>query len=210
MTEPRKPEWVAALVKMKACPDSVEWAKSYATLQEAWDACERADWMCWLLVHLYPHTVGQVRLAICACARTALKYVPAGEDRPRLTIECAERYARGMATDEELAAAGAAAWAAERAAAWAAARAAAWDAARDAAWDAARAAAWAAERAAARAAAWAAAWDAAWDAAGAAARAAERAAARAAAWAAAHKEMSCIVRRLIPDPESLPRVEDMP
>jgi hypothetical protein len=130
---------------MQSCSEAVKWAKPYATLQAAWDACERADWMCWLLVHLHPHTTGQVRLALCACARTALKYVPAGEERPRLAIECAERYAMGQATDAELAAA----------------------------WDAA----------------WAAAWD--------------------AAWVAALKDMSVVVRRMVPDPEHLPKLEDM-
>ena len=96
-------------------------------------------------------------------------------------LDVAARFANGEATQEELAAARAAA----RDAAWAAARAAARDAAGDAAWAAARAAAWAAARAAARDAAGDAAGDAARDAAGAAAWAAARAAAGAAAWAAA-------------------------
>jgi hypothetical protein len=98
-------------------------------------------------------------------------------------LDVAERFAKGEATEAELAAAWAAAWAARdaaRAAAWVAG-AAAW-AAWDAAGAAAGAAAWAAWDAAG-AAAWAAAW-AAWDAAGAAAWAA-RDAARDAAWAAA-------------------------
>jgi hypothetical protein len=181
------------LKALGACPEAVEWSEPYATLQAAWDACDRADWMCWLLVHLHPRTAGQVRLVLCACARTALKYVPAGEDRPRLAIECSERYARGAATDDDLAAA--------RAAARDAARAAA----RDAAWDAAGAAAWAAARDAAGAAAWDAAWAAAGDAAGDAAGAAAGAAAR----AAALKEMSVSVRRMIHDPENLPKLEDM-
>ena len=154
-----RPKWITALKRKHACDPAIEWAiaGNYATVQEAWNACERADWMCWLLVNSYPHTTGQARLVLCACARTALKYVPAGEERPRLAIECAERYARGMATDAELDAA----WAAARAAAWAAALAAAGAAAGDAAWD------------------------------------------------VAIKEMSVIVRRMIPDPENLPRLEDM-
>jgi hypothetical protein len=189
------PKWITALKRKGACNDAVDWAiaGNYSTVQEAWSACERADWMCWLLVNSYPHATGQVRLVLCACARTSLKYIPGGEDRPRLAIECAERYARGLATDAELAAARAAAWDAAEAAAWAAARAAAWDAAEAAAWAAARAAAWDAAWAAARAAAWDAAEDAAWD----------------VARAAALKEMSIIVRGMIPDPENLPRVEDM-
>jgi len=73
------------------------------------------------------------------------------DERSRNALVVARRFAQGQATQEELAAA----WAAARDAAWAArdaARAAAWAAARDAAWAAARAAAWAA----ARDAAWAA------------------------------------------------------
>jgi len=64
------------------------------------------------------------------------------DQRSKNALLVARRYAEGKATDEELSAARAAAWAAARDAAWAAARAAAWDAAwaaaRDAAWDAAR------------------------------------------------------------------------
>ena len=89
---------------------------------------------------------GPIRELACDFAETAIKYVPEDEDRPRKAIETARRYARGEATDEELAAARAAraAWAASDAA-WAAARAAASDAAdaaARAALDAAGAAAW--------------------------------------------------------------------
>ena len=37
----------------------------------------------------------------CASARTTLRYVPVGEDRPRLAIETAERWTRGDATESE-------------------------------------------------------------------------------------------------------------
>ena len=142
----------ALLLKLKACPEAREWAAPYATLQDAWDACERPDWMLWLIAELDKGYSPRLRLTACDIARTALKYVPAGEDSPRLAIECAERYARGEATADELAATRDAA----RAAARAAAGAAAWAAAGTAALDAARAAAWAAVGTAA----WAAAWDA--------------------------------------------------
>jgi len=92
----------------------------------------------------------QIRLFAAACARQALPIWDAeypNDRRPLTAIETAERFARGKATSDELAAA----WAAAGAAAGAAARAAAWDAAGAAAW------------AAARAAAWDAAGDAAWD-----------------------------------------------
>jgi len=106
------------------------------------------------------------RLFACDCAERALnrERERGREPDPRSweSIAVARRFARGEATQEELAAAWDAAWDAARAAA----RAAAGDAARAAAWDAARDAA--------RAAAWDAARAAAWDAAGDAARDAER------------------------------------
>ncbi|MFH2202640.1 MAG: hypothetical protein ABIJ96_05970, partial [Elusimicrobiota bacterium] len=80
-------------------------------------------------------------LAVAACVRTTLRYVPAGEDRPRLAIEAAEQWAADP-TEENRAAAETAGAAAETAA-WAAGAAA-------------ETAAWAAARAAAETAAWAA------------------------------------------------------
>jgi hypothetical protein len=128
---------------------------------------------------LRPEVIDDVTLRLLSCdfAERALKRERrAGQEpdeRSWNAIRVSRRYARGKATDEELAAARAAA----RAAAWDAACAAAWDAAWAAAWDAARAAAWDA--------ACTAAWDAACTAACAAARAAAWDAARAAAWDAA-------------------------
>ena len=103
----------------------------------------------------------------CRCAEDALSRIDIPDPRSINAIAVKRRWIAGEATDEELAAAEADAWAAARtawaaraawAAAWAAAEAAAetaWAAARTAAW----AAAWAAQAATwvARAAAWAAA-----------------------------------------------------
>ena len=201
MTACKSTKLDALLRKLKACEDASEWAKTQPDLDVAWQSCERADWLLWFAIAAKADE-GTTRLAICACARTALKYVPAGEDRPRLAIETAERYARGEATDAELAAA----WEAAREAAWAAAGAAAVEAAWAAAWTTAGAAATEnAAVAAARAAAWAAATEnaasaTAWAAARAAAWAAadvERAAG-AAASAAANREMCILVRGHFP------------
>ena len=116
----------------------------------------------------------ELRLWGCWCVRQVWHLIDS--EWSRESVVTAEAFARGDATREQLAAAGAAAtsaaWAAARstaggagaaakaaakAAARAAARAAAWAAARAAAWDSA---AWAAARAAAGAALGAAAWDA--------------------------------------------------
>jgi hypothetical protein len=63
-----------------------------STLLQAWTACRDAR----VLLRLYARTgddAGLVRAA-CACARQALRWVPSGEDRPRLAIEAAEAWAR--------------------------------------------------------------------------------------------------------------------
>jgi hypothetical protein len=135
-----------------------------------------------------------LRLFAVWCAREVQHLM--ADQRSIDSLDVAERYANGQATNDELIAASDAAWDAASDAAWDAVRAAASDAAssaagdaaraaRDAASDAALAAAMAAASDAARAAASDAASDAAWAAALAAARAAARAAASDAAWDAA-------------------------
>ena len=55
------------------------------------------------------------RLAVwgaCACAREVLRFVPEGEERPRLAIEAIERWLAGQAKLDEVSAARRSAWAA--------------------------------------------------------------------------------------------------
>jgi len=141
-------------------------------LSDVLDSNDLADTL-WCLRCLPEHD-NLWRLYAVWCARQVQHLMT--DKRSIDALDVAERYARGLATDAELAAA----WAAGEAAAWAAE-----DASRAASWanagNAARAAARAAEGAAGAAAE--AARDAAWGAAGAAGAAAE--AARDAAWGAA-------------------------
>jgi len=115
----------------------------------------------------------EMRLYAVDCARSVQHLMTAA--RSIAAIDVAERHADGLATDAELAAAWAAAWAVARDAAGSAAR----DAARDAAWAVARDAAWIVARSAAWAVASSAAWAVARDAAGSAAWAVARDAASA-------------------------------
>ena len=105
----------------------------------AWMECRDARWM----LHAAADVVDRptLVLAACACARTVLHLVSAGEDRPRVAIETAERWARGDATlgDVRRAAREAYAVAAAAAAADAAAAYAAYAADADAAYAARRA-----------------------------------------------------------------------
>ena len=90
------------LKKLHPCPDAYEWAKEQPNPQSAWNTCEHGDWMLWLLGKLSKGPRSKSRkllvLTACECARLALKYVPEGEDRPRLAIETAERWTRGECT----------------------------------------------------------------------------------------------------------------
>jgi hypothetical protein len=79
------------LTKLRACSQAVSWC-GQRTAAQAWQECDKADWLLWLAARTLPHSL--VVLAACACARTALSHVPAGEERPRLAIEAAERWAK--------------------------------------------------------------------------------------------------------------------
>ena len=177
------------LTRLEACDEAKAWAKG-KTRQNAWAKCQRGDWMIWLLTQ--NKTVQNerlLRLLACDIAETVLHLVPAGEDRPRIAIETARRFADGQATAQKLAAAVDAAWSAKAAGV---AGAAAWAArsAGDAAWSA-KAAAWAAARAAGSAgdAAWSA--KAAWD-----------------AWDAANRQHADLVRKWFPEFPTMLEVDD--
>lgn len=37
------------LEQLKPCPDGLAWARQQPSLYDAWENCERSDWMWWLL-----------------------------------------------------------------------------------------------------------------------------------------------------------------
>ena len=109
-------KWLKDLKKLDPCglnfPDNKTlvwgWCQQFQTLKQAWDACKRGDWMLWLWIKHPDQITPKVRrkLVLCACEieRGALKYVPPGEERPRLEIEAAEKWAKNP-TEENRAAA---------------------------------------------------------------------------------------------------------
>ena len=97
-----------------ACLEARNWAQQYATLAEAWEACERPDWMLWALNKLDADPITLRRFA-CWCVReTPLadgrKVWDLLTDERRKAVEVAEAFCDGKATQEEMAAAWAAAW----------------------------------------------------------------------------------------------------
>ena len=97
-------KWTEKLPR-NACDSAIDWCKTQRSISAAWRECKRGDWMLWLLAHKveqgskYHKKI--VRVA-CECARLALKYVPEGEERPRIAIETAEKWSGGMATLREV------------------------------------------------------------------------------------------------------------
>ena len=121
---------LAGLGKTKADDEPLP----YARIVEI-NGIDDALWCC----RAEPQYAREWRLFAVWCARQVQHLMT--DPRSLTALDVAERHADGLATDEELAAAGAAAGDAARDAARAAAWDAAWAAARDAAWDAAGAAA---------------------------------------------------------------------
>ena len=145
--QPYNDDWVK-LLKGLGKTEADDEPLSYSRIVEI-NGIDDALWAC----RAEPQYAREWRLYAVWCARQVEHLM--ADQRSEDALDVAERFANGLATDKELAAARDAARDASRAAAgWAAPR----DAARYAAWDATRAAAaWEAARAAA--------WDAAWDAA---------------------------------------------
>ena len=130
------------------CADGLAYARQFASLKEAWEKCERGDWMLWLLRKtggLDKRT--SVAVAVTCAERVLARYEAKypGDNRPRAAIEAARNWldnpceeTRAAAYAAYAAAAYAAAAAAYAAAAAAAAAAYAAADAADAAADAAR------------------------------------------------------------------------
>ena len=144
-----KKEHLNWLQTNKACDPSIQWIeeKNIQSLEEAWNTCERGDWLLWMATKL---NVDKRKLVLCAalCARTVVQRMQ--DARSRDAVRVAFLWGRSKATDEQLSSARKAAWAAAggSGAAAAAARAADADDADGAARAAALATAWAAADAA--------------------------------------------------------------
>ena len=110
MTNQSTAPHVKKLIDLGACDgpgESIEYASQHATAQEAWDACKRADWMLWLLARVAPVGSDARRLAIrcaVACARTALPYYQAEDDRAEgaAILDALDAWATGQAPETDL------------------------------------------------------------------------------------------------------------
>ncbi len=126
------------LNRLNACLNALEWVSTQKNYKEAWQNCERGDWMLWLAKRLkVDHR--KLTLAKFKCGNQVRHLMK--DKRSIAALDAAERYGNGEITREELNAAAYAAADAAAAAAAAAYAAAAYAAAADAAAAAADAAA---------------------------------------------------------------------
>ena len=104
------PLWTSTLVRLNACEEALEWAEALpddTTPEAAWTACERGDWLAWLLGALHRRdaiTRQTLTLAAVASARTALPYL-AGRPAEAATVACldiTERWCHGNASLAEV------------------------------------------------------------------------------------------------------------
>jgi hypothetical protein len=92
------------LRKISACKEAQEWASQYDTIEEAWAACPRGDWLLWLWAHHCGKSMDDRRrplvLAAAECARPALPTFEQrhpNDRRPREALDIAEKWGRGEA-----------------------------------------------------------------------------------------------------------------
>jgi hypothetical protein len=99
-------KWLEPIERMGACEEALVWADHYKSFAEAWEECERGDWMLWLLGRLSGEQETDSRrklvLVTCQCARLALPYVIRDDKRPLKAIKTAEAWARGKVSLEDV------------------------------------------------------------------------------------------------------------
>ena len=93
--------YVRQLHALGACSEALNWAEAspHQTLESAWLACERGDWMLWLVAKREVRRERIVFIA-CECARLALPY--AKSPTVLKCIETTEAWARGEVTIEQV------------------------------------------------------------------------------------------------------------
>ena len=96
-------DYIKKLQDLNACITAVKWSRQFATSQEAWDKCERGDWMLWLIGKMNdskPYSDGRKPLVATSlrCVRLAWGRMPqAGKD----CIVLHEKWVNGEAVTKE-------------------------------------------------------------------------------------------------------------
>ena len=87
------------LTKLEACQPSIEWAGE-KTVDEAWETCDRGDWMLWFYKKMYPDNLKELTLAKGHCANTVRHLMK--DQRSIDVVDAAIAFGEGKITKEEL------------------------------------------------------------------------------------------------------------
>jgi hypothetical protein len=87
------------LIAMNACYESIEWVGD-RTIQEAWQECERGDWMLWFYAKQHPEKIRELTLAKGHCANTVRHLMK--DKRSINAVDAAIKYGNGLINDDEL------------------------------------------------------------------------------------------------------------
>jgi hypothetical protein len=81
--------------------DITQWAATYTNPTDAWNACERADWM---LDMASTANLDSKRIvaAECRCVRTVLQYIPEPNNDSEKAIDITEGWCNGTKTVEQV------------------------------------------------------------------------------------------------------------
>ena len=84
-------EFKIRLEYLTACDEAIEWAKN-KTAKEAWDQCERGDWLLWW-AKKENTDLRKLTLAKARCAKTVIHLMK--DQRSIDAVEAAEKYGLG-------------------------------------------------------------------------------------------------------------------
>lgn len=97
----KQKEFIEYLEKLDACKDAIDFVKEFPTAQKAWDACERGDWMLWLLSERARGKFGTTSHrkligTVVECAQLAKKFVSKKDKKiVNRCYDLCKRYAAG-------------------------------------------------------------------------------------------------------------------
>lgn len=87
------------LIELNACKSAITWVGD-KTLTEAWEKCERGDWMLWLYSKLYPENIRELTLAKGHCSNTVRHLMK--DERSIKAVDSAIAFGEGKITKEQL------------------------------------------------------------------------------------------------------------
>jgi len=82
-----------------ACSQAIEWAGEM-TIEEAWNTCERGDWMLWFYSKQYPENIRELTLAKGHCANTVRHLMK--DERSINAVDAAISFGEGKISEDKL------------------------------------------------------------------------------------------------------------